>query len=142
MSYDLKLLKGDLVLNNSGSLRIVERNSKLRQDILKILLTDIGENKYHQYYGCLAGRLDIGNILDQDFFKTRLEDSVKSAIKNLMILQRNQIKYQYVSPAETIVDISGVAAYRDKADPRMWSIFVSIITLEQDEITESITIRI
>ena len=142
MSFDLKILKGDLVLSNSGSLKIVDRNAKLRQDILKILLTDIGENKYHQYYGCLAGKLDIGNVLSQEFFKTKLEESVYNSIVNLMTLQRYQMKSQYVSPAETIVAISGVEAFRDSADPRMWSIFVSVMTLEQNEIRESITIRI
>lgn len=142
MSYDLKIVKGDLVLNSNGALETVERSKKIRQDILKILLTDIGENKMHPYYGSKAGKLDIGSILSEDFFKNKLEQSIAEAINNLIALQRNQSKYQYVSPAETLLSINSIEAYRDDNDPRMWSIFISLITLKQEEITESITIRI
>jgi len=142
MSYDLKLSKGDLVLNNSGELKIVDKNSKIRQDILKILLTEIGENKYHKYYGSQAGSLSIGGIVDEDFHKSKIEQSIFSALDNLISLQRNQMRFQYLSPAETILSISRVEAFRDLSDPRMWSVFVSVITLEQEELQESITIRI
>ena len=67
---------------------------------------------------------------------------MEQAIENLMVLQRNQSKYQYVSPAEKILKINNVEAFRDEADPRMWSVFISLTTLEQDQITQSITIRI
>lgn len=142
MSYDLKISNGDISLKNDGTVQIVDKNSKLRQDILKILLTDIGENKFHKFYGSAAGKLEIGSILDQNFFKNNLKSSVSTAINNLIALQRNQLRYQYVSPAETIVSISSVDVYRDNADPRMWSIFVSVLTLEQEEISQTITIRI
>jgi|15BtaG_2_1085339.scaffolds.fasta_scaffold00067_2 hypothetical protein len=142
MSYDLKLKKGDLVLNSDGQLGVVQRNEKLRQDVIKILLTDIGENKFHTFYGSKAGKLDIGTILSQDFFRTKVEESIIQAINNLMVLQRSQGRYQFVSPAEKILSINSVEAFRDENDPRMWSVFISIITLEQDELTQTITIRI
>jgi len=142
MSFDLKLLKGDLVLNNSGQVKIVQRNSKIRQDILKILLTDIGENKFHYYYGCKAGKLNIGSVLDQEFHRAKIEESVMSSLKNLISLQSAQSKYQYVSPAERILSISSVEAGRDETDPRMWNVFISVLTLEQEEVVETLAIRI
>ena len=142
MSFDLKIQRGDLVLDSSGQLNIVERNDKLVQDIIKILLTDLGENKFHPYYGSSAGKLDIGSVLDQDFFKTKIEDGVIQAINNLIALQKNQSKYQYITPGETILEISGVRVRRDTNDPRMWSVFVSVITLELEEISQTVTIRI
>ena len=90
MSFDLKIQRGDLVLDSSGQLNIVERNDKLVQDIIKVLLTDLGENKFHPYYGSSTGKLDIGSVLDQDFFKTKIEDGVIQAINNLIALQKNQ----------------------------------------------------
>jgi len=80
MSFDLKILKGDIVLDKAGDLKIVQRNSKIKQDILKILLTDIGENKFHSFYGSKAGKLDVGSILDQEFHRSKLDDSVAQAI--------------------------------------------------------------
>lgn len=142
MSFDLKIQRGDLVLDSSGQLNIVERNDKLVQDIIKVLLTDLGENKFHPYYGSSAGKLDIGSVLDQDFFKTKIEDGVIQAINNLIALQKNQSKYQYITPGETILEISGVRVRRDTNDPRMWSVFVSVITLELEEISQTVTIRI
>ena len=76
MSFDLKIQRGDLVLDSSGQLNIVERNDKIIQDIIKILLTDLGENKFHPYYGSSAGKLDVGSVLDQDFFKTKIEGAL------------------------------------------------------------------
>ncbi len=142
MSFDLKIVNGDISLDNSGQPVFVEKNSKLRQDILKILLTDLGENKYHSFYGSSAGKLDIGSVLDQSFYQKNLENSVSSAINNLIRMQRSQSRYQYVSPGETILEISSVRAFRDETDPRMWSIFVSVITLEQEELSQVITVRI
>jgi phage baseplate assembly protein W len=142
MSFDLKIQRGDLVLDSSGQLNIVERNDKLVQDIIKVLLTDLGENKFHPYYGSPTGKLDVGSILDQDFFKTKIEDGVIQAINNLIALQKNQSKYQYITPGETILEVSGVRVSRDTNDPRMWSVFVSVITLELEEISQTVTIRI
>ena len=78
----------------------------------------------------------------QEFHKAKLEDSISSALENLISLQNSQSRYQYVSPAERIISISSVQAGRDLNDPRMWNIFISVLTLEQDEITQTISIRI
>ena len=128
--------------NTWFKLNIVERNDKIIQDIIKILLTDLGENKFHPYYGSSAGKLDVGSVLDQDFFKTKIEDSVIQAINNLISLQKNRAKFQYITPSETILEVSGVRVNRDTNDPRMWSVFVSVITLELQEISQTVTIRI
>mgnify|MGYP006230131093 CR=1 FL=1 len=53
-----------------------------------------------------------------------------------------KIKVLEKSLEGTLIKINNVEAFRDEADPRMWSVFISLTTLEQDQITQSITIRI
>jgi hypothetical protein len=142
MSFDLKIVKGDIFIERDGSIKTVFGNEKLRQDIVKILLTKIDENKYHSSYGSNLGIIQVGNVQDETFLKQDLANSAQDAIKTLMSLQRVQAKSQYLSPSETIVDIKSIDIKRDTIDPRMYNIFISVLTQELDSITESITIRI
>lgn len=142
MSFDLKIVKGDIAFEKDGSIRTVFGNEKLRQDIIKILITKLGENKYHPQYGSTVGTIQIGNVQDESFLKQDLTSAAHDALKNLMALQRLQAKRQYLSPSETIVEIKNIDIRRDTIDPRMYNIFISVLTQELDSITESVTIRI
>jgi len=142
MSFDLQLYKGDLKLTKDGKIDTVTRNSKLRQDIVKILLTQRGSVKYHKSYGSEVGALRVGHYTDPKLMKMDIGASARTAIKTLMALQRSQAKRQILSPAEVICDIKKIKVERDLADPRMYNIFVSVLTKELSEITESITVRL
>jgi hypothetical protein len=142
MSFDLKIENGDISLSKDGRLKLVNGNSKLKQDIVKILLTNIGENKYHQEYGCLVGALKIGSTVDADFIKLDITESVENAIRNLMLLQKKQSTKQYVAPSEIITDILNVDVTRDTSDPRLYSISVSVLTQQLTKLDENIAIRI
>jgi phage baseplate assembly protein W len=142
MSFDLQLYKGDLKLTKDGKISIVTRNSKLRQDIVKILLTQRGSVKYHKSYGSAVGALRVGHYTDERLMKMDIEASAKTAIKMLIALQRAQSKRQTLSPAEVICDVKKVRVERDQADPRLYNIFISVLTKELSEITESITVRL
>ena len=50
MSFDLKIINGDLVIKN-GQLTTVVDSEKLIQDILKICLTEAGSNPMQPWYG-------------------------------------------------------------------------------------------
>jgi len=141
MSYDLKIINGDLAISNSGSLETVNQNSKIIQDIKKLLLTDLGSNKYHPNYGSPIGENSIGDVQDEKFLQINIKNSIEKSINRLISLQRNQLKYQYVSPAETIMYIKDINVFRDNADPRMWSIFVSVVAQDLSEVEDVITIR-
>ncbi len=142
MSFDLAIERGDLKIGREGSVEIISGNAKLKQDIIKILLTELRGNKYHPKYGSHIGALKIGHNADSKLMELDIESSARSAIKNLMSLQRNQSQRQVLSPSEVIVDILSVKAQRDKADPRMYNIFVSVLTQELTELSSSATVRI
>lgn len=142
MSFDLKIKNGDLVLDQSGSLSIVSGNNKIRQDIVKILLTRIGDNKFHASYGSDIGILKIGEVTDTTILELDIKRSVEDAIRYLIFLQKNQSKNQILSLSEVIIDISSIETERDSEDPRLYNIYISVLTQKLDIIDEIITIRI
>lgn len=142
MSFDIALEKGDVKINADGSMKTVSGNSKLRQDILKILLTGLGDNKFHPKYGSHIGALQIGHYADNKLVSLDLEASARSAIKNLMSLQRSQSRRQTLNPGEIIVDILDISVARDEVDPRLYNIFLSVLTQDLTEVRNAVTIRI
>jgi phage baseplate assembly protein W len=142
MSFDLKIKNGDLSIEGSGTLSTVSGNSKIRQDIVKILLTKTGENKFHPRYGSDIGFLKIGEVSDEEILEMDIKRSVEEAIKYLISLQNFQSKRQNLSLSEIILDISKIDAERDSADPRLYNIYISVLTQKLDIIEEIITIRI
>ena len=142
MSFDLKLKSGDIQLSTDGTLSIGSGNQKIRQDIVKIILTKLGENRFHPQYGSNTGLLQIGAAADQSLLELDLNQSVQSAIRFLMSLQREQSKRQILNSSEIILEIKDIAIERDEEDPRMYNIFISILTQKLEQINEVITIRI
>lgn len=142
MSFDLTLDRGDIKIGPGGALDVVVGNAKLRQDIVKILLTELGDNKFHPGYGSYIGSLRIGHQADARLIALDLESSAKTAIRNLMSLQRHQSRRQNVSSGELIIEIVDISVSRDEVDPRLYNIFVSVLTQELTEVRDNITVRI
>ena len=142
MSFDLKIKNGDLIIDKTGVIEPVIGNSKLKQDILKILLTDVGDNKYHKRYGSMLGKIRVGSITDEKIIKLDLEKSVRNALNNLMSLQRSQAKRQTLSSGEIISKVLNISIFRDDSDPRAYNIMVSVLTGEITEVTTSLAVKI
>lgn len=142
MSFDLKIVGGDIAINSSGDVETVFNNDKIRQDIVKILLTKIGDNKFHPFYGSEIGALQLGHIADADLLELDLQSSAEEAIRKLISLQRKQSRRQFLSPAEVIVDIVDISVGRDVNDPRAWNIFISVLTQKLTTLTESVQLRV
>ncbi len=142
MSFDLKLEGGDIKIDSSGKLVVVFDNEKLTQDIIKILLTKKGDNKYHYDYGSDVGILKVGSVIDNDLLQLDLTSAAESAIRKLMSLQKIQARGQHISAGEVIADILNISIERDNADPRMFNIFISVLTQKLTKITEVVTVKI
>ena len=142
MSFDLALTRGDIKIEANGAVKAVAGNSKLRQDIIKILLTELGDNKFHPKYGSYIGSLQIGHHADAKLVSLDLESSARNAIRILMSLQRSQVRRQALTPGERIIDVLDVSVARDDIDPRLYNIFVSVLTQELTEVRDNVTVRI
>lgn len=142
MSFDLKIQNGDLSIGSDGDVNFVIGNQKVLQEIKKIILTDIGENRFHPFYGSKVGALSVGSIVDYNFLSSELKRSVAESINNLMRLKESQSRFQALNPSEVIISLDQVSAERDLVDPRVWSIFISVTVQSLDEINTVVKIRI
>jgi hypothetical protein len=125
MSFDLRVVSGDLALSN-GDLLVCTDSTKLIQDILKICLTPCGADPVNPWYGSYVSRSLVGNVFGTSITVQLCQSQLQSAIENLMALQKVQIKSaQPVTPDEILGSISNISINRSKSDPRLFSVAVN-----------------
>lgn len=140
MSFDLKLANGDIVFSSLGELQTVEGIDKLTQDIVKMLLTTIGSNPYHEWYGSLLTEDVVGLYGDIRTLQRNAESTISEALENMAALQAQQKSYQNVTAQESIGAITNVSVERDPTDPRQWIVRVSVLSKSLSEVTEEFNI--
>lgn len=118
MSFDLALVDGNLSIKSDGSVRTVTDTLKLRQDILKIIVTPLGSNKFHPWYGCSMGEGLIGNNFADNIIELEVQTSVQQSLERLRQLQLAQSTSQNVSLGELIAAIGEVEVNRNPIDLR------------------------
>lgn len=128
MSFDLKIIGGDLVINN-GLLQTVVDSEKLIQDILKICLTTAGTNPLHPWYGSFISRTLVGNPNQNSVLVQIAKSQLTTALTNLQQLQVTQVKsFQRVSADEQLAAITDISVIQSQVNPTLFSITVSGIT--------------
>jgi hypothetical protein len=140
LSYDIKVINGDLVLN-SGDFRLVYDSEKLIQSILKICLTPAGSNPLQPWFGSFINRSLIGSSLASNITVQIAQSQLQNALQNLMTLQQQQVKsFQSVSPDELLNSISGISINRDTSNPTQYNVVVSVMNKGFRPITTSFTV--
>jgi phage baseplate assembly protein W len=140
MSFDLKIVNGDLVINQ-GALRTVVDSEKLIQDILKICLTDVGANPLHPSYGSFLSRSVVGNPLQTNVVVQIAKSQLNNCLTNLQQLQQLQVKsFQKVSADEQLAAITGISIVKSAFDPRLFTVKISCLTKGFQPITTAFTI--
>lgn len=142
MSFDIKLSNGDIVVNNYGEVQIVENLDKLKQDVAKILLTQLGENVYHSWYGSQLTAAVIGRATTARIIARDAEFAISNSLDNLASLQIEQMSFQSLSPQEVIASISDLVVEQELSDPRQWNISLTVLSRSGTEVTENFSIRI
>lgn len=141
MSFDLKIVNNDCAINSDGTLQTVYDNAKLSQDIIKSVITPLGSNPFHQWIGSTINARTIGQVLDASHTETEATRALQNTLTNLVALQNEQGKGQYVSPGEQIAAILKVAVTRNSQDPRQWEITLSVLTKKLTMVNESFSLR-
>lgn len=142
MSFDIKLENGDIFVDNDGQVQTVTGTDKLKQDIVKLLLTELGENVYHPWYGSELANNVVGRATSAHIIARDAEFAITNALENLAALQSEQLKVQNVTPAEAIGAIKEVMVEREPTDPRQWNVRVTVYSKALTEISESFSIAI
>lgn len=143
MSFDLRLDNGDLALGSSKDLDRVFNDDKLRQDLVKVILTPLGSNKLFPWYGSPLTDKSLGHVFDPKIISMETTNALIYALNNLMTLQKDQAKGgQYTSPAESIGQIVDVSAEPSVYDARQININVSVASRKANVVEESFKLRV
>lgn len=129
MSFDLKVSKGDLVIDTDGDLRPVENSEKLIQDILKLLSTQLGTHPFFPWYGSPISRALIGYSYEGKFVQNIASDQLKQSLERIRTLQQDQLRRQQtVTPDEQLAAVQNVRVERNAQDPRFYRILLTVLT--------------
>lgn len=140
MSFDLKIINGDLAISN-GKLKTVVDSEKLIQDILKLALTTAGSNPIFPWYGSFISRTLVGNPNYSSVLVQIGKSQLNTALQNLKDLQDIQLKsFQRVSADEQIAAISDISIIRNQVDPRLFDIVIRALTKGLKPITTAFKI--
>lgn len=140
MSIDLKVINGDLVINQ-GELQTVQDSEKLIQDILKILLTDIGADPLQPSYGSFLSRTVIGTAMANGAIVQIAKSQINTCMSNLQKLQQKQVQsMQKVTADEQLAAVTGISVIRSVSDPRLFNIKVSGLTKGFQPVSTAFTV--
>lgn len=129
MSFDLKIQNGDLVVDTNGDFKQVQDTEKLIQDILKILMTVLGANKFFPWYGSILSDSAIGDVADTTMTTTMAQQIIRSNLETLQKMQQMQISSgQSVTPNELLATIESIIVNRNMVDPTYYEIFIRVFT--------------
>ena len=148
MSFDLRIIEGDIGLpddldatGNSELENLVEGYKKAYQDLHKILLSPIGESRYHPGYGSALSYLSYTDNEPVEI-ASQVEEDVYRAISNLIALQKYQMQNQLIDAEEMILEVNSVDVFFDSQDPRLLNVLVKVTLGNLTELPASITVQI
>jgi len=110
----------DLNYDSNKDIEIIENSSRIKQDIVKILSTRIGENLIFDGYGS-----ELKSLIGQNFIQTNIQTIIKNTI--LYAISYIDTLENSADSSERIKEIKNVQITRDKYDPRIVYIKLEII---------------
>ncbi|MFA5023429.1 MAG: hypothetical protein WC523_00530 [Patescibacteria group bacterium] len=139
MSFDISLINNDLSVQPNGAVKIVTDTPKLRQDIIKIIITPMGSVKNHPWYGCSISD-DIGRNFSDLLQLSRIQNNISKSLDRLKALQISQSSVQRVSLSELIESVGGIDVERDLSDGRQLNILITVFSKRLTKLEELFTI--
>lgn len=129
-------VENDFRFDAQGAALMVEDENLLYQSCLKMILTDLGSNLYHTWYGSSLVSLIGGKVLGGTAIG--IKQSVSQALTALQNLQNAQAKYQRVTAKERLFSVDNIAVARSATDPTTFLIEVEVRNYASDPVTISI----
>lgn len=123
--------KNDIQFDNFGQIRTTSLVSKLSQNVIKLLLTDIGQNIEDYLYGTRLNGL-IGNKINSALY-TEIIDTITNALNKY-----NELNYTNEESDEFLDSITDVNLFGDEKDPRAMYIRINLLTESGKDVKLSI----
>jgi len=141
MSFDFRIVSGDLEIGADGDIGKVEDTEKLVQDVLKVAHTPLGSNLFYPWYGSPISQSLVGNALDMEFLSTVASSQLQTSLENLQRLQQKQALEQRVTPFEQLAAVKSIAITRNQVDPRFFLVIIEVITRALSVVTTQFAIK-
>lgn len=141
MSFDFQLINSDLNIKSDGTIRTVTGINKLKQDIIKIILTPIGSMRLHPWYGSAISDDIIGQNIPEEMLLEEIQTSIEQSLDRLKKLQIAQASGQTVSNDELIGLIEGILAQRALYDQRQITVIVSVFSKNLSQVEETFSVQ-
>jgi len=122
----------DIKFDAGGKVLTINKEEKLLQELIKIVLTSKGANSFHREYGSVVSD-SVGTVQEVDFRKTKLKQAIIEAVLRLKYLQRDYVEKGYKLSLEELIDkISNIEIYEIENDPTMLGFKVQILTVRSE----------
>jgi len=142
MSFDIRLVNGDIQLGGNGDVDRVVDSEKLAQDVIKLLNTTIGSDPLNPNYGSTLTSSDIGQaIASPTNMAAQAQAVIAQGLDQLIAIQGLQRSIQTVTDAETIMDFDAPVVEIDPIEPRQFNIIVNAISRDLTPIAIAFTVR-
>lgn len=143
MSFDIRVIEGDISLGAGGDVDRVMNSDKLAQDVIKVLNTPIGSSPLNLNYGSTLTIEQVGEpIINPGAVVARTTAAIQQALEQLIAMQDQQRSFQRITDAETIVDFESPLVEQDSVEPRQFNIVVNAISRDLTPITIALVIRL
>lgn len=124
-------INNDIDFNNVGKVKEVTGYGKVKQQLVKILLTVIGDNLYDSEYGS-----QISSSIGQKFtayITANIQYSIYTAVQHLIKIQQDNL----LPDDETIIELSNIQVEKTN-DVRALKLSISVITADYQEVSTSL----
>lgn len=141
MSFDIRVINGDIDFGANGDVVQVTDSDKLAQDVVKLLNTPIGTSPLNLGYGSALTVANIGESIDPALAIDQTIISITAGLEQLIALQDQQRSFQIVTDAESIIDFETPLVQQDPADPRQFNIVVNAISRDLTPISIALVVK-
>lgn len=117
-------INNDISYNNLGLVNTVQNEEKLLQEVKKGLLTTIGSNPFHIWYGTNINKLIGSKIYNVDSLRAYLVQEVNVLLEKYLDIQIKQGQYQVVTDRESYYQTLLVDLVPDENEPTYWTLNV------------------
>lgn len=129
-------VENDYRTEDAGGLKEVTDENLLYQLCMKAILTDLGSNPYHRWYGSTVrsaiGKKNLGGV------QAALSASVSECLRRVQDLQTEQAKYQPISAKERLYAVDYVEVSPVEDNPFAYLLEVGVRNFSSDPVNITI----
>jgi hypothetical protein len=125
-------VENDYNFDTYGEIKLIENENLLYQACMKILLTDIGSNPFHTWYGSsiqsLIGAKMVTNVAGE------LRKLTLNALSKVQEVQKTQRMHQTVTPKELLYTVSSLDVLIDEDNPQLITLDIAVMNASSEAI--------